>query len=271
MRFDSNRAWKEATSAVKASREVLLALAGAFYMLPSLIVAIFQPAPEPPAGLEGEAAMNFAMQYYLDAAPWLFVAALIQWLGIMAMLTLFTDRRRPTVGEAIREGAVGLVAYVAAMLVLGFGMTLVAALLLGVLGATGVAALVALGVVLLVVGFLYVWVKSSLTAPVVAVEKERNPIRALRRSWALTKGNSVRLALFYLLLSVALFFVVVIAMIVVGVILTVTVGTDGARIPAAVISSALGAVAVTYFAAILAAVHRQLSGPSPQAVSATFE
>ena len=270
MRFDSNRAWKEATAAVKANREVLLALAGVFFMLPSLLVAIVHPQPTPPAGLEGEATMNFLSQYYAEAAPLLFVMAVIQAVGTLALLTLFTDRTRPTVGEAIREGAVALLFYLAAQILLGFGFALAAGLLIGVLALTGVPALVAVGVILMLVALVYVMVKTSLTAPVVAVDKVRNPIQAIRRSWVLTKGNSVRLALFYLLLFVAFVIVLAVVMGLVGVLLAVVLGGEGARIGAAVISSAIGAVGALYFVAILAAVHRQLAGPSPEAVSETF-
>jgi hypothetical protein len=271
MRFDSNRAWKEATGAVKASRDVLLALAGVFFMLPGLIVSIIHPQPEPPSGLEGEAAIAFMSQYYAEAAPLLVAVAVIQAIGTLALLTLFTDRTRPTVGEAIRAGAVSLVFYLAAQLLLGLGFALLAGLVLGLLGVTGVTALVAVGVILVVVALVYVMVKTSLTAPVVAVDNVRNPIQAIRRSWDLTKGNSVRLALFYLLLFVAFIIVLGVVMGVLGIVLAVVLGGEGARIGTAVISSALTAIGMLYFVAILAAVHRQLAGPSPEAVSATFE
>ena len=50
MRFDSNRAWQEATKLVSANRDVLWALAGVFLVLPSFAVGILAPPPEPAAG-----------------------------------------------------------------------------------------------------------------------------------------------------------------------------------------------------------------------------
>ena len=50
MRFDSNQAWKDAASAVSANRDVLLALAGVFFVLPSFAFTLLYPQPEPPAG-----------------------------------------------------------------------------------------------------------------------------------------------------------------------------------------------------------------------------
>ena len=54
MRFDSNLAWKDAASAVSANRDVLLALAGVFFVLPSFAFALLYPQPEPPAGAAPE-------------------------------------------------------------------------------------------------------------------------------------------------------------------------------------------------------------------------
>ncbi|MFD2135472.1 hypothetical protein ACFSLT_10020 [Novosphingobium resinovorum] len=41
MKFDSSRAWSQASQAVSANREVVLALAGVFFLLPQLMFSIF--------------------------------------------------------------------------------------------------------------------------------------------------------------------------------------------------------------------------------------
>ena len=70
MKFDASRAWKEASEAVTANREVLFAIAGVFILLPTLAFSMLFPQPQPPAGLQGEAAMQFALDYYGSIAPW---------------------------------------------------------------------------------------------------------------------------------------------------------------------------------------------------------
>jgi len=45
MRFDSNRAWQEATALISANRDVLWALAGVFLVLPSFAVGVLAPPP----------------------------------------------------------------------------------------------------------------------------------------------------------------------------------------------------------------------------------
>lgn len=68
MKFDSNLAWKQASSSIGANREVLLALAGVFFLLPSLVFALFLPAPEPVAG-QSEAQMMAGMEAYYPTFP----------------------------------------------------------------------------------------------------------------------------------------------------------------------------------------------------------
>ena len=55
MTFDSNRAWKEASGAISANRDVVLALAGVFFLLPGLVSALLLPAPAPVDGMDRQA------------------------------------------------------------------------------------------------------------------------------------------------------------------------------------------------------------------------
>ena len=119
--------------------------------------------------------------------------------------------------------------------------------------------------------YLYVLIRLILVAPVVVVDRVRNPVAALRRAWALSRGNTGRIALFLFLVLVVFFIVMAIIMAIIGTVLAVTVGANGARIVAALFSATLGAILTLYLMAILAAIHRQLAGPSPQAMTQTFE
>lgn len=271
MKFDSNRAWKEAAASVTANREVLFALAGVFFLLPSLAFGLLMPGPEAAAGMSADEQMALLRGYYADALPWLLPMALLQAIGTLALLTLFTDRSRPTVGQALREAALNLFPYIAAQLLIGMGFVLVGGLLLGLASATGAVPIVALAYALLFAGLLYVLVKASLVAPVVMVERVRSPIASIRRSWALTKGNTARVAVFFLLLLV----VALVAMTVIGVVLgllsAVLAGGEVSKVIDAVASSFIGSVLALYFVAVVAAIHRQLAGASPETIVATFE
>jgi hypothetical protein len=87
----------------------------------------------------------------------------------------------------------------------------------------------------------------------------------------LTKGNSVRIALFYVLLVAAFLVVVFIFSALIGIVAALIAGAEGARIVNAVVSSTMGAAVTLYGVSVIAAVHRQLAGLSPEAVATTFE
>lgn len=271
MKFDSNLAWKQASSSIAANREVLLALSGVFFLLPSLAFALFFPQPQPVAGQSETQAMAALQAYYLSAMPVLIPMAFIQAAGTLALLTLFTDRSRPTVGEAIRLGLAGILPYIGAQLLLGLGLGLLGGIALALGAVTGVPAIAGIVMAAVVIAAVYAGIKTSLVAPIVAVERERNPIAALKRSWQLTRGNSVRIALFYALLLIAFVVVMSVIMAVIGITLAIVAGAEATRIVAAVLSAAIGAVMTLYLVAALAAVHRQLAGSSPEAASAPFE
>ena len=151
------------------------------------------------------------------------------------------------------------------------GMGLVALIPLAAAGATGVAAAVALVIVLVAAVMLWAYIRSSLVSPAVMVDGIRNPVAALRRSFALTKGNAGRIAVFFLLLVVAFVIVVGIVSALFGLLAEMVIGGETATTLTALVSSAGEAVMAVYFVAVVAATHRQLAGPSADITAARFE
>lgn len=270
MKFDSSRAWTQASQAVSANREVVVALAGVFFLLPQLIFAIFFPPPETAAGMNEAQMMTVMREYYLAIAPLMIPMALFQALGTLALLTLLDTERRPTVGEAIRSGLKGVVPYLVAQLLSGMGLALIALIVAGGLGAAGgiaggIIGLAAVALVAIVIG-----VRLSITAPVVAVEHMFNPVAALVRSWRLTKGHTARLLGFYALLVIAMVVLLIFANL-----LTMPVAllapAEVARFVAAGVESVMATIMALYFVAVIAQVHRQLAGATPEAMADLFD
>ena len=279
MRFEGNKAWQDAIALVSANRDVLYPMAGVLFLIPTLAQAFFFANDQARilASLGDATKMEAAME---SGAGGFFafglLAGIVQLIGYLALLALLTDRGRPTVGQALITGVralptlIGaallfLAAYVLAGVVIGgLVRTLTAAT-----GSITIAAVLMAGVAL---GMVYVMVKLSLTLPVVIIERTMNPMTALLRSWRLTAGNSFRLAFFYLLLFVAyLVIAIVLSMVVMGALAVFGGQGDLAVIGGALISGVTGAVASVLFAGLLAAIHRQLAGRSPEADSAAFE
>lgn len=269
MRFDSNQAWKDAAQAVSANRDVLLALAGVFMVVPAFALVLLMPPPEPVPGTDPKAMFAILGQYYSKAWPALLGMGLLSMLGTLTMLALFTDRSRPTVGDAIKLGLGGMLTVIGTQLIAGAAAALATALVIGAGAASALVGLL-LGL-MLVVALGYAMIRISLVSPVVMVEGQRNPVAALRRSWDLTGGNVLYLLAFYLLLLVA--FVVVYLLLSGGIAMLVALVTSGG-VTAAInnlVAACLQAVISVYFVAVSAACHRQLAGPSTAAMAGKFE
>jgi len=270
-RFESNRAWGQATAAIRANREVVVALAGVFFLLPSLALSLLFPQPEPAPGADQSAMMAQMAQYYRQAMPVALPMAVLQAAGTLGLLTLLTDRARPTVGEAIRAGFAALLPYLASQIILGTGLAMLFLIAMGLLGTAGSPALTVVGGSAVVVGFAALFTRFALTAPVVAIEKWRNPLAALRRSWGITAGNTWRVLGFFALLLLAFGVVMAVVMGLSGIVLALLLPLKIAVIVSAVISSTLGAGMVLLLVACLAATHAQLAGQGADSLGATFD
>lgn len=270
-KLDSSAAWKAAAAMVAQNRDVLMAIAGVFFLLPSLAFAVFVPEPQVPAGVPPAELMAAMGAAYASAAPLLIVVSILQMAGTLAMLIVMTDPARPTVGRAITRAFAATGPYLLAQLMVGVGLGVAFVVLATIASLSGIAVLAGAVVILLFAAMIYCGLRVLLVATAIAIEAERNPVAAIRRSWVLTRGNTGRLALFLLLAAILFAVVYGLVMMLVGVVLVLTTGGGVQHVLAAAVSSAITAAALVYFAAILAAVHRQLAGTTPDEVSAVFK
>lgn len=279
MTFDFSKTWQDALSAVSANRDVMFPVAGVFFLIPAVAQAFFMSDLQAQifANLMNPEAMEAAMEGQMGTfVGFSFLAGLVQLVGYLALMALLTDRTRPTVGDALFIAVRSLPTLIGAVVLFVVGYIAVAAIFSllagGLVAATGSTAIGAIPILGLIAFIFYFVVKLSLTLPVVVIERVMNPVTALARSWQLTKGNSVRLFLFYLLLTIAYIVIAVVFTLAVMAPLALVgdIGKAGLVI-AGLLSGIIGAITGVLFAAILASIHRQLAGPSTESVSSTFE
>ena len=275
MKFDMGAAWNEAMRLLAANRQVVAIVAGVFFFLPYLaFMLLFMNQMEaleasqmanPDPGAVGKAMFGFYGEIW-----WVLVLmAVIQAIGMLGLLALLTDRSRPTVGQALAIGAKLFLPYLGAQLIVSVVLGILMLFPFAVAGAASPGAGVLVGIVA-VIAVAYLFTKFILVPPVIAIERQTNPLAALGRSWRLTKGNSLRVFFFLLLLLIAVVVVGSVVGMVVGLVFALF-GTTGALIGQAIVSGLLNATWVVLFLAVLAAIHRQLAGPSSEAVRETFE
>ena len=270
MKFDMSEAWRQATAMLSGNREVLGVVAGLFFFLPTVAMGFaFGETSRPAVATLAEAQKQMFETY----ANWwwlLALSVLLSIFGYLSLLSLLRGEQRPTVGQALKTALVGLVPAIAAYAICIVVLSLAAGILLGVGTASGSLAVSFVAITLAVALCFYGAVKVSLAGPVIAIDKVLNPLRILSRSWQLTRGNGLRLFVFYILLVITYAVLVLVLGIVVGA-LTVALGQSVGQIVSALLTGLMSAVATTVFVAILAAVHRQLSGPTAQVLGQTFE
>lgn len=264
-RLDLGRAWNDASALIAKNARVIFIVAGVFFFLPGAISALFMPGSaeleaalaSPDIAEDPQELLQALIAYYGQIWWIILIVSLVQAVGVLGLLRLLTDRGGPTVGEALAFGVKALVPYLAAQLLAGI-IIVATIFLLGTLGGLLGAAGAVLALLIAVVLAIYMWVKFSLTSPVIAIEKVFNPLHALRRSWQLTKGNSLRLFLFYLLLIIVAIVVMLLASMVFAIF--TLAGEDVGLFASGIGGSLVSMGLVVVMLAVLAAVHQQLAG-----------
>lgn len=267
MKFDMGQAWSQALLMLGANRDLIGVVAGVFFFLPYLALLLMVPefSTEMPAtqpGADPQAVYDALIALYARVWPYMLIVTVLQGIGSLTLLALLRDSTRPTLGEALKLGLVAFLPYVAAQLLVGLGLGIVAAVLAGGAGAIS-AALGVLVFLLVLVGAIYVVVKTSLIMPAVSIERVYNPIAAIVRSWRLTKGNSLRLFLFYFLIVIAGLIVVMVIQMVFGLVFALF-GAEGQAIGNGIVASLLNAGWASLMLAVVAAAHRQLASGSTE-------
>ena len=270
MKFDLDIAWRDAVRLMRDNSGILSAIAGIFVFLPYALVLVLLPAiatrPELPEGASFDMAMQ-AMNAFYAKTWWLFllVGAIVT-VGQLSMLALLGRRASPTVGEAISIGGKAILPAWLALILQSLGINFIVLLIVSIASLTGLGALAFVATVFAFVLALYLFVRLSLVLPIVAVDAETNPIRALTGSWALTRGQGGRLTAFYLLLAAGAVVTLMVALLVTGLVLSLG-GPTVAEIGNSIVTAAAVTLLVVLATSVLAAVHRQFrrlerSGPS---------
>ncbi|HEX7710144.1 MAG TPA: hypothetical protein VF418_04335 [Sphingomonadaceae bacterium] len=271
MKISMERAWDRAITLLKGNTDVLAILAGLFFFLPGFAGVFFLgQQPQIAQGMTPEQMMPLLQAYLISIMPYILVVTVIGAIGRLAMLVLFTDRSRPTVQEALKRGLIGVLPYILATAIVAVAMSLVAALLVIAPAKAGAMAIAGIGIGLTIVLAIYVSIKVSLIPAVIVAEHTLNPLTAIRRSWRLTSGNSLRLLLFYALLLIPYVIIAALAEGLFGMVGALVGGPQGQLFVGGAASSLVGALWGALTAAITAALYEQLSG-SPRTAATTFE
>ncbi|MDF8332969.1 hypothetical protein [Novosphingobium cyanobacteriorum] len=257
-KLDASAAWKSATTMVSANREVLVAIAGVFFVLPALLGAVLLPKPAFTPGMDDQQMAEAILRFYGDSGPVLLLLSLPLIVGFMAMLKVMLDPARPTVGATLMDCLRLLPSYLGAhilsTLALSFGWLIIASVLILLLPPL-------LAVPISVLAMTWPMSRVMLVAPEIAVRRVRNPITAIRSSIRDTRGAYLSVLLYFGPAFTLFFIAYGLVMIFVGVVLVQTTEGETQRLLSEGVVGLLFALGYTYFAAMIASVWRQLAAP----------
>lgn len=175
--------------------------------------------------------------------------------------------------EAGLRGALPMLGVALIYLVVGIGMGIVMSLVFaGLAVATQSAAVpLVLGIAMLLGGF-YLFARLSLVLPVIAIDGVRNPIAAIGKAWQLTANNSVKIALAWGLVLIAVMVLYVVAfMVTVGFPRPDNLAGLTSSIAPIVMMMVMGLTVGLYMVTLTTALYEQLSPSSIALTAETFE
>jgi hypothetical protein len=245
MRLSYNELWNDAVALVRSNRPLLIALAGAFFFLPNLALALLAPFEEPAPGVSLVEAVSAYMREYW---PLVLAGGLVEMLGTLTMLNLFLRPEGRTVGGLIA----GSLALLPGLFVAGFIANLI----------------LMLGFALLVVPGIYALGRLALLAPAVAAERRRNPIEALGRSFELTSGHGFAVAGILVIVYVIAFLISLALTRGLGSVAILLAGRDTGTLVAEVLGALVWAAVNVLLVALAAVLYRRLAGPERGTLSA---
>lgn len=247
---------------VSTNRDMLIAVAGVFFLLPGLIGAVVLPVPQFTKGMDQAQMIEAVTRFYIDAGPWLVLLTLPMLAGYLTVLAMLIDPARPTVGQAIGRAVRVLPGYLAVQILFALSVSIASGVVLGLLSLAVPQAIASIAVL---VAMIYPAIRMVLFGPTIMARGVRNPFRALVDAVTLTKGSVIGMTLFFgpaLVLFTVLYLVITI---IATIALAGVSQPEAQRLGVEAVGAVVLATGYVYLTAMIAAAWRQLDEPAPDA------
>lgn len=237
--LDYGVTWNDAMALLKSHNETAIAVAGVFILLPLIMFGYMLPSEQVTPGATGEAALKQLMDMLSALAPWLIGLTILSLIGTLTVFHMILDADTPSVAEGLIRSSQSFFTVLLARIIASL--------------------VIVIGTFLLIVPGIYFSIKFSQIETVVVAEKIRNPLEALSRSWAVTKGNSIQIFGFLLIIGIVFILGYFVISVILGIGLTLALSAAMAQFVIMVISSILQTVLSLLMVFVYAAIYRQLS------------
>ncbi|MGC4250411.1 MAG: hypothetical protein QM605_02800 [Sphingobium sp.] len=252
------KAWEDSLAFIRREGSLLFPVALLFLSVPMAILQLMIP----PDYMQMAPGQTLASLPPLPGTVKLamIVGGIVMLIGSLAISALAL-RPGISVAEALRLAVGRLPAVLGASLIVGAGLLFIlfaAAMIGGLLSvAIGKAGGVALAAIVMLAGMIYV---STRMLPLSAVIIDRRPgvIAALRETFALTRGQVGRLAVFLIVAVIVILVIQIAVQSIFGILGTLTLGREAGRSIGDIAVALAAGAANVYLMVITARIYRQL-------------
>ena len=244
MKLNYMRCWNDAMALLVAHKEAILAIAGVFLFLPALLFAQFVVPPVLSGDEDGTAILAIYSAYFSENSFSIMASNLVISFGSLAIYFALAPSRNSTVAEDLMAALKMFVIYLIANLAIAF---------------------IALpGFILFIIPGLYLTARFILVPVVIVDQRERNPIEAIKKSWALTRSNGFSILLFVLIIAIVGTITVAVLEAVTGVITGLATGGAGWPFVENLMAALTGTAFQLVLAAVFTSIYIQLSGKNTE-------
>ncbi|MEM7703162.1 MAG: glycerophosphoryl diester phosphodiesterase membrane domain-containing protein [Pseudomonadota bacterium] len=280
--LDLSAVWSRGIALLRDNAQLIAVLAGLFVLVPNAALQFTLP---PDGEMEGPLSVMFdatasramqekaaqtmgeLMQPFILSAGIALVISHVGYAGIVALIS----KGRPTVGEALLQAARVILPLMIALIVTLVSIYIILLTVQLVLSPLGPEPGAFLGAIIGVLTMFYATARLALTLPVMVIEGELNPFKALRRSWQLTGISPSNVFGFWMIMAVAWF----VTLMVQGLIALVVDGALGSGSTAALIQGLIGGLFAMAWGALYSAMgvamHGLLKRRDPAEIASDFD
>lgn len=241
MRLSLGSALGDAAALWRSERDLVVRIAGVFYLLPILALGMLASGIALPDQATQEQVRAAVSDFYRANLVWLLLISVALEFGTLALLKLFLHRSE-TVRGLLQAAAIRLLPFV----LLGF--------------ANG--AVMQLGFTLFVIPGLYIFGRTWMMGAAYAAEPERGLFGAIERGFRVSAGNGWRLALLGIGVVIVTGAAALALLIVSQMLVTLAGGAQWAQAVFLVPVAAAASAAYAAFTLVRVAAYRRLAGSS---------
>ena len=278
MNFDMNTCWSRAVELVQANFSLLIVIAGALIMLPTLALYLLMPDMQMFADpMADQSVVQERMAEIL--APFfgaMLVISLFQFAGQGAMVALMGDHR-PTVGQALAQGVKVVPSLLAVMILVMLALFIGAVVVMlpfimigGAIGGGG-EALSLLAIPIILVGMGWMMARLSMTLPAMVLGETLNPVTSMLASYRMTGPKQWMIFLFWVVLYVVIVIINVLVTGVVGVVAALMATGTASLAISGLVNGLVGGIISMVFCAVAVAMYYQLTSAPEDSIRDTFD